>query len=358
MRKKIRKTFNILLLSVLMASNFLIPSYAVTSDEPYTEPDASTRANINVIIKSPEIYEGTLEFYCGMETYYLAVKEGDTETVYTLDVPYGKSHIGFLDPDDTTDSFTINYDHELDTEKEDTVTATIAYAKNTSEVSENEINAPDDIDMTASPSEIDYSDGQESGILHVKCTYYGSFDSVTYRMMNGERVYDITLDQEHNFEANVRFPVGTYRELSNIDVEENALTSITDDISFAFGHRNNEGYFGNNYEITKNGYTSVDDLYIKMNYKGDMREVDDEILMTTKINEQYTNLRNEKRNEFLESEFGNEREVTIAETEAPAIAEATDTKKTLPVKKILFFGVGAVLIVGIISIIRITRKKK
>ena len=89
-----------------------------------------------------------------------------------------------------------------------------------------------------------------------------------------------------------------------------------------------------------------------------MREVDDAILMTTKINEQYTNLRNEKRNEFLESEFGNEREVTIAETEAPAIAEATDTKKTLPVKKILFFSVGAVLIVGIIFIIRITRKKK
>ena len=50
--------------------------------------------------------------------------------------------------------------------------------------------------------------------------------------------------------------------------------------------------------------------------------------------------------------------MTIAETEAPAIAEATDTKKTLPVKKILFFSVGAVLIVGIIFIIRITRKKK
>ena len=340
-----------------MGTNLSMPSYAVTSDELYTEPESSKRTNVNIIIKSPEVYEGTLEFYCGMETYYLSVKNGETETTYTLDVPKGKSHIGFLDPDDTTDAFTISYDKELDTDKENIITATIEYSKNTSEVSEEEIDAPEDIEITASPSEIDYSDGQESGILHVKCTAYGSFDRVTYKMMNGEKIYSIPLDAEHNFEANVALPVGTYRELSDFDFVKNALTSLTNDISFAWGHRNNPGYFGNNYEITKNGYASIDDLYIKMNYQGDMREVDDDILMTAKINEQYTDLKNARRDEFLESEFGNERDVTIAETDAPVIAEATDTtKNTFSIKKIAILGIGILAMIGIIAVIK--RKQK
>ena len=333
------------------------PAYAVTVDEPYTEPDESERADVTVTITSPAEYSGEIEFYCGLETYYLTVAEGETETRYTLNVPKGKSHIGFVDTDDVVNAFTFSYEKELDTDRSKSINVSVNYAAGLTDVSEEEIEAPEDIAVDTLPAEYDYSDGKEFGIISISCTPYGSIDAVTYKLTGSEQIYDIVLDKDHNFMANVKLPGGSYRESSDINVTPNEMASISEGLSFAWGHRNNEGYFGNNYQLNVGQNVSVNDLYIRMNYQGDLREVDDTILLTAKINQAYENLKNEKREEFLKNEFGDERP-TIAETEteAPAIAEAAEEKNEGRKIPVLPIAIGILAVAGIAGIV-VARKK-
>ena len=345
-------TVSLCALSVFCSIN---PAYARTYDNRYEEPDSSTRADVTINITSPELYEGTLEFYCGLETFYINIKSGETLTSVTYNVPKGVNKIGFLDPNDLGNSFTLSYNNQLNTEEQSVIDVVIDYSESTTE---------DDIvfdgeDRTEVveivPAEYDFSDGQEYGTVTISCKQYGSIDAVVYELM-GNKVYDITLDAEHGFKANVYLPVGSYKELTAINVTPNELATVTSDLSFAWGHKNNEKYFGNNYDVTSGSLINIDDLYIKMNYQGDLREVDDVILLQTKIRNNYTEMTNERRTEFLENEFSDVYP-TIAETSAPEIAEATEVEENNH-NKIIIFGVIAFAVVIAAGFVILIRKKK
>ncbi len=343
--------------SYLMCSQFLImKSFAVAYDDVYEEPDPSTRTDVTINITSPELYEGTIEFYCGFETFYITVKSGETITSATYNVPKGVNKIGFLDPNDVSDSFKITYENQLDTDKQSTVDVKIDYSDKVLEYSEgDEEGDPDPLEVQIVPAEYDFSDGQEHGTITIQCAQYGSIDAVVYKLMGTNRIYDITLDAEYNFAANVYLPAGTYKELTSIDVTPNELATVTSDLTFAWGHRDST-YFGNNYEVTVDNSISIGDLYIKMNYQGDLREVDDLILLQTKIRNDYSELVKERREEFIENELP-EIAPTIAETEtsAPAIAEATESQNNNIIK---YVGIGCGCLLVLFGIVVLVVKHK
>lgn len=351
----IKKSFKAFVVTAMLLLCSAIPVLAAT-DDIIPEPDPSTRTDITVNITSPEVYQGDIEFYCNTETFYITVKSGETLTSATFNVPKGSYKIGFLDANDIANSFTITYNDFLDTDKQSSVEAVIDYSDDLENYDGSDVEGDDGVeDISVSPAVYDLSEGKEYGTIVINCTQYGSIDSVVYKLMGTNRVYDITLDAEHGFSANVYLPAGTYKELTSIDVTPNELATITSDLTFAWGHRNST-YYGNNYDVTVGSSTSIDDLYIKMNYQGDLREVDDLILMQTKIRNDYTELVKEKREEFIESELS-DTHPTIAEpeTSAPVIAEATETHNNNTLKYICI-GVGCLFVLCTIAVI-VKRKR-
>ena len=79
-------------------------------------------------------------------------------------------------------------------------------------------------DFDLAPLQYDFSNGQESGIIHISMKDYGVFDTVTYRLVVEKEVYDIILDSEHNFQADVILTEGSYKEL------ESAFPELTETI--------------------------------------------------------------------------------------------------------------------------------
>ena len=357
MKPLFKSILKIIQISTMLLMCFAVSSFAATGD-PIPEPDPSTRTDVTVNIKSPELYEGDLEFYCGTETFYIHVKSGETLTSATYNVEKGSYKIGFLDPNDISDSFKISYDDHLDTNTKSKVDVVIDYADSVKDNNEDWENEGGDLGIEESsvqPAEYDFSEGQASGTIAISCAQYGSIDATVFKLM-GNKIYEITLDAEHDFKANVHLPAGTYKELTSIDVTPNELATISSGLTFAWGHRD-KTYFGNNYTVTANSFTDISDLYIKMNYQGDMREVDDSILMQTKIRDNYTDIVNERRDEFVNDNISSEYPTIAAqETSAPAIANAVE--KTVDIRKYIAFGaVGLLAIIGI-TVIVIKRRKQ
>lgn len=335
---------------------FTLQSFAVAYDTVYEEPDPSTRADITINITSPELYEGTIEFYCGLETFYITVNSGETMTSVTYNVPKGVNKIGFLDPNDVSDSFKIAYKNQLDTDKQTTIDVTIDYSDKILEYTGDDEEGDEGVEtISILPSEYNFSDGKEYGTIAIQCEQYGSIDAVVYKLMGTSKVYEITLDAEHNFAANVYLPAGTYKELTSIDVTPNELATVTNDLTFAWGHRNST-YYGNNYEVTTGGSVNIDDLFIKMNYQGDLREVDDLILMQTKIRNNYTELVKERREEFIENELS-DIYPTIAEpeTSAPAITEAIEPHSNSMLK---YIGIGCGCLFVLLGVVTLIIKRR
>lgn len=348
--KKIRKFLALLgAFCVIGSANAF--AYAVDNPGEDVEPDPSTRTNVTINIESPDVYEGTLEFYCGLETYYLSIPLGETNTSYDLNLAKGVSKIAVLDPDDVGNSFTLTYDKTLDTDKQKEFDIVMTYSESSTEVSEDELDAPDDIGSVAEPTTYDFSDGQEYGTISVSCAQYGSVDSVKFSLM-GKKVYEVTLNNDNGYQANLLLPAGSYRELTKIDVTTNEFVTNNDKLSFAWGHRNGS-YFGNNYNLSVGEQISINDLIIKMNYDGDLREIDDDILMGAKINSMYTDIKNDRREEFLKEELPEklDLDVTEPETTAAEIAEAVAAEsgngmwKTIAIAGVIIIGIAAIAIV-------------
>lgn len=349
--KKLKHT---VLFAVLLSAFTTFSALAATG-EPEPDPDPSSRTDISVNITSPDVYSGELEFYCDKETFYISIPSGETQTSVTCNVPKGSYSIGFLDPNDLGNSFNIAYDNHLNTDAQSTVNVTIDYSDRINDYTgDDEEGDSDYVETATQPTEFDFSEGQEYGVISITCAQYGSIDAAVYKLMGPKKVYEITLDAEHNFAANVYLPTGTYKELTSIDVTPNELATITDDLTFAWGHRNST-YYGNNYEVTTGSSTSINDLYIKMNYQGDLREVDDLILMQTKIRDNYTELVQDRREKFIENKLS-DTHPTISESEesAPAIAEVSKPHNSI----LKYIGIGcACLFVVFLLSATIIRKK-
>lgn len=357
MRKFNRNRMLVLCCCGLVASQPQLTAMAQAYDLEYEEPDSTERTDITVNISHPEDYSGTLEFYCGGETFYLSVQSGTTETSVPVSVTKGKSEVGFLDADDVIHAYQLSYEKTLDTEHQNSIDVKIDYAEDTLSVSDGEIDAPEDPGTGHDPAVYDFSDGTENGILQIACTPYASFDSVIYTLTGAKHIYEIVLDAEHNFSANVRIPTGSYGESSSIQVTPNAIASIADGMSFSWGHRNSEGYFGKNYTVRNNETTVIGDLYIRMNYQGDLREVDDSILMAPGIMTAYSDLKEERRKEFKENELHESSSAETAPAETIATAEPVEPDKTQEWIKTAM-RIGAAILIGAGSGIFILKRKR
>ena len=330
--------------AVLIASVVFTPSrsHARTYDETYETADPNTRTDVTINVASPELFSDHLEFYCGKETFYIYINAGETMTSVTYSVPKGVNKVDFFDPDDIAGSFDITYDEWLDTDKQSSIDVIVNYSEKVD--AQMEITGDEYIkESVPSLLEYDFSDGREYGLLSISCTQHASIDSVVYRLM-GDRVYEITLDSEHGYAAAVRLPAGiTYRELGSINVVPNKLADVPDGVSFSWGHRDDPGYFGNNYEVTAGSCVQIDDLYIKMNYNGALTEVDDVLLLSPKINEQYELAADERRSTFLESHYalaGLDEDVS-RESSAPVVAQEQERPGILAI-------IGAALVIMIV----------
>ena len=218
MARTVRKSIETILAVAIICCFSTMMSFAATG-EPIPDPDPSTRTDVTINVTSPEVYQGELEFYCGVETFYITINSGETLTSVTYNVPKGSYKIGFLDPNDIGDSFKIDYIDHLNTDEQSVIDVVLDYADSTSENIDDEGDAEIQAEEIV-PAEYDFSDGQEYGTVTISCKQYGSIDAVVYELM-GNKVYDITLDAEHGFKANVYLPVGSYKELTAINVTPN-----------------------------------------------------------------------------------------------------------------------------------------
>lgn len=212
-----------------------------------------------------------------------------------------------------------------------------------------------DLDLT--PLQYDFSHGQESGIIHISMKDYGVFDTVTYRLV-GDEIYDITLDSEHAFQADVKLPTGSYYENSTMSytfhdwVPENNL-------KFALEHAGQMGNFGKYYDVTAGGETTISDLVIYMVQGSNSMEVNANIINDSVVVEESLAIQQEHEKQELESAFPELTE-TIAETETIAAAQEIEVDSISMMSLILAIGgmiAGCCMIVVILYWIRKKRQE-
>ena len=169
------------------------------------------------------------------------------------------------------------------------------------------------------PQVFDFSEGGSYGTMHIRGKTYAAVDSVVYRLVGLDRVYEIVLDREHVFEAEVLLPAGSYYESGSISIVLDADASAIADTGFVWAHGNNPGYFGNYYEVTEGGGITVDDLKIMMTYKGEVEELNSNVLFRSSLMDNYIEAQESHRNKEMET-FPDR--MSEEETETIAVAES------------------------------------
>lgn len=208
------------------------------------------------------------------------------------------------------------------------------------------------------PSQYDFSDGTESGTIHIEAKNYGAVKTLTYRLVGKDRVYDITLDNDHVFEADVILPVGQYYESGELDVglAENAVARS--DVHFSWAHKNNPSFFGSYYEVTNGNTINITDLIVNMTQGNETTELNSEILFADKREKNRVQAQQEHQQEELQSAFPETYGSDGASAPTIATAETTDTKH-FDLRKIIVPILACAVVFGVAAGgIYLIRKKK
>lgn len=317
----LKKMILFLMLTLAIVGGTLNVSYAM--DIQYEDVDEEGEVTITADV--PQGFNERISVYIDKAPMTLFYLEGANNNGYTMTVPValGEHKLAVMSTTDVNDMYAYSVPESINIKKDgpNTIEVTITQNEN-AELADEEINDHDELHQTDSaeetvlPAEYDYSDGQEYGTVHVKSNYYAAVKTVIYSLVGADRVYDIVLNRDHLFEANVKLPVGSYRESSSIKVDLDQDANSDDAIRFSWEHVNQVGAFGKSYDITPQSQIDVSDLAVYMYIGNDTGELDSNLLFNKKLMDNKESQEAAHKEAALESIFGDEStEETIASTE-------------------------------------------
>ncbi len=249
-----------------------IPCYARGTGDDYLyfcyiSEDAK---NVTIKVNVPEGFDQRVDVYLNKEAHGITASENYS---ITIPVEKGTYDVHVIFPRDVWDQYTADVQDSLTVQSDTTLVVNVsakqaqknksadAEAADTASAAQEGVYENFELDIT--PSSYDYSDGRESGTIHIRAKNYGVFESLTYRLV-GERVYDITLDREHDFEANVTLPAGKYYETGTMTVQLCDWVPKKLDMTFQWKHREHPGTFGRSFTVTGGATTEDSDLIVYM----------------------------------------------------------------------------------------------
>lgn len=349
--KKITYIFTIL---CLLLSNCWITAFG--RDIQWDEEDLSNEVTVTISASVPEGFDERIEVYLNNSPHPLT-----KDYQYTMELPLDKNTVYdviILSSTDIEDRYAFSAPDTLSPSQDKSLTIQVTElfeepSENNPSLETDGITEIGDLEIT--PSQYDFSDDQESGTVHISMKDYGVFDTVTYRLVGEKAVYDIVLDSEHYFQADVILPKGPYYESSTMSytfqdwVPENQL-------DFALEHAGQQGNFGKYYDVSTEEDIYIDDLIIYMISGNNSMEVNANIINDSVVVEQSIAMQQEHEKKELESAFP---ELTETTSEAEIIPKAQEIEEEPFDMSNLSFVIGGLLCgFGIGFAIYQFRKKK
>ena len=358
-----KKTRIGLISCVALALLMCVPCYARSTDDYLKEITgiSENAKNVTIQVNVPEGFDQRVDVYLNKEAH--GITAGDDYSI-TIPVDAGTYDIHVILPKDTMEQYVAAVQGSLDVRTDTTLVVNVSenpdYGKTSGDQTEeqgseetNEVY--ENFELEDEPTIYDYSDGKESGIIHIQAKNYGVFENLTYHLV-GDDVYDIVLDMDHDFEAIVTLPAGEYYETGTMEYKTCDWVPENLDMTFKWEHKNNVGAFGKYFTI-KTGETVEDtDLVVYMVNNTETTEVDANRINNGRVIEEQIDAEQKHENEKLKEAFPDEFPSETATAETIPTVETTE-KGTLDFAKAA--KIAAVIAIGAaIGVCVYYRKKK
>ncbi len=307
-----------------------IPCYARSTGDDYLHFfDISEDAkNVTIKVNVPDGFDQRVDVYLNKEAHGITANENYS---ITIPVDEGTYDVHVIFPKDVWDQYTADVQDSLTVQSDTTLVVnvsenpaqgnTAADVTETGTASANPEGVYEDFELDISPSFYDYSDGKESGTIHIRAKNYGVFESLTYRLA-GERIYDITLDREHDFEANVMLPAGKYHETGTIAFKLCDWVPEKLDMTFQWEHKDHIGDFGRYFTVNSGSTTEDGDLIVYMVNSRESTEVNANQINSGRVIKEQIEAEQAHENEKLKEAFPEDFASEAVETDAAVGTEA------------------------------------
>ena len=201
-----------------------VPCYARSTDDylkEITEINEQAK-NVTIQVNVPEDFDQRVDVYLNKEAH--GITAGDGYSI-TIPVDAGTYAIHVILPKDAMEQYVATAQEALNVRTDTTLIVNVSANPDYGKNSDGQVEEPDsaetnevyeNFELEDEPAVYDYSDGKESGTIHIQAKNYGVFESLTYHLV-GKDVYDIVLDMDHDFEAIVTLPVGEYYETGTME---------------------------------------------------------------------------------------------------------------------------------------------
>lgn len=347
------------LIAFLTTISFLFIGYnqAFAMDNIDLEiPD--TGKSVHFEAKVPDEFDRDIEIYLDRSAYYMTNESG-----YSIDL--------LLEPDeyevrtiisgDLYNQYKTEHADTLDTTRDDTFLITVLSIETTEEDGTGEEhnfeNQTEEMETMPEPEIFDYSNGDSYGTLMITAKTYSAVDSVSFRLVGSDRVYDIPLTSAGFGRAEVRLPTGSYYESASLDVMLDEDAELPESYAFLWQHDGRPGVWGSYYDIKEGETVTIDDLILVMSSGSQTAEVSSNLLFAKTYAENRVKVQERDRQNDLESAFPEIYGTAEDETIAQAESIQTDRNGMLTAATVKVI-VAVIAVIGICSIAIFIKKKK
>ena len=240
------------------------------------DEDDSDSVELTIHISVPDGFKDHITVYLNGIPRYFTYQEDAENHGYssTTEIQPGLYTVKVVDDNDYVKQYSFNMPETYDTSSEGPLQITVQDNMPNMMVDDGfdyDGGAPEE---TYTPVSEDFSDGLDHGSLHIKMLPCEAVQSATVTLQGDDsKKYHVTLDHQHNYEAEITVPVGTYTELPDIDVKLISNRSTPEGMTFSWAHEGNLDSFGNNYVVNKDQETEITDLTILVRYGGKIQEI-------------------------------------------------------------------------------------
>ena len=288
---------------------------------PDIEPEGPVK-EVTITLDAPEGFQERVEVYLNGSPRPLSYDADLENNGYTMHIKLAEDiyDVKVLSSTNIDDRYQFEAPESLDTA---TDTSLLIQVIDTAPEGENEPEYDEHHDMVfeetekIEPLRFDFSEGGLYGTVFISCKGYGAVQSAVYRLVGERQVYEVTLDREHGFEAEVLLPPGSYYESGTMDVNLDVDAKCPDGTRFQWAHADNMGFFGNYYDVADGTTNTVNDLIIMMTYNGEIEEINSNTLFRSTLMDNYLSAQESHVQKELESAFPE----SFSETETIPVAE-------------------------------------
>lgn len=350
-------------LTLFLAMIFMQLTVVNASAMDITQASETAMDKVTVTLNCDESFSERVEIYFdGIPRTALwydpdMEQNGYHRTVY---IERGEYDLKVLSSTDIDDQYEFTTAKSINTEKEDSITIQVSENDTIDEAEyEGDEHLPHEMPEAplVEPAYYDFSEGKPAGTMTIEAVNCAAVKSLVYTLVGEDNIYEITLDNDHVFQATVDLPLGSYYESSTIQIELDPDAYANEGVEFLWVHKNNVGFFGNYYDITENNIVSVDDLTVYMVKDGEQMEINGNVLFGEKRADNVIQAQQEHQQKELESAFPELYETKESETET--IATALPIEESAPADYLhIVIIVSLLLVIIIVATVCVTRFRR